>query len=399
MSDSLRVSVYLRGLIALGLYLQLAGVCFISDGSRYATITNISLFATALVTLFLYRVPWRLSKRAVCALAALCVWVIVVAVFNKGSVGQPWRWIRLVLYVWLYIYAISLVMQDRQLWRGLLLAVVCTASIFAWLSLFQALYVEQRGFGFRSFRLDSWGGHNMADFRNPIVSALYFGVMAIIALYLFLYESGWRKWLSFQAFLAALLYCYFTYSRGVWGGVLAGALICLLFSLRFRNFLLLLVGSAPLMGGALLFLHKAGGIDASYRDEIFWQWWLKLDTFLVFGAGAGADPEICIKSLRRCFNQAHSLYLQFFYEYGLLGLFLLLSLIFVLLLNGWRYRFKREFAPLGLGLMAFVIVVSIANYYVIFLRPGVFWIIFWLPVAILICEDSFTSRAEASARK
>ena len=49
---------------------------------------------------------------------------------------------------------------------------------------------------------------------------------------------------------------------------------------------------------------------------------------------------------------------------------------------------------LGLALMVFVIVVSVANFYVIFLRPGVYWIVFWLPVAILMCAGAGRTRSE-----
>jgi hypothetical protein len=379
----------LRVVLAMGLYLQLAGLCFIPDGSRYATITNITLFVPALVALVFFRQSWPpFNKTAVGVWGALFAWVAFVAVFNEGSVGAPWRWLRLLLYVGLYAVAIGLVMQSETLWRVLLLAVVCTAGVFAWLSLFQALFVDNQGFGFREFRLDSWAGHKMADFKNPIVSALYFGVVAIIALCLSLREKGGGRVLSLLAFLGALTYCYFTYARGVWVGLLAAVMAFLAVSLTARQFRLLLWGFLPLTIAGLFFLGKADGIDASYRDEIFWQWLLQMDAFWLWGAGAGADPNICIDGIKRCFNQAHSLYLQFFYEYGLPGLLLLLALIATLLLGGWRYRFERCFAPLGLALMVFAIVVSVANYYVIFLRPGVFWIIFWLPAAILLCEGA-----------
>ncbi|AWM60275.1 O-antigen ligase domain-containing protein [Stutzerimonas stutzeri] len=385
----------LRVLLAIGLYLQLAGVCFIPDGSRYATITNIALFAPALVALVFFRQSWpSFNRKALGLLVALCVWVALVAVFNEGSVGTPWRWLRLLLYIGLYVLAIGLVMQDRTLWRILLRAVVCTAGIFAWLSLFQALFVDDRGFGFREFRLDSWGGHEMADFKNPIVSALYFGVIAIMALCLSMREKGGLRLLSMLSFVGASTYCYFTYSRGVWLGLLAAVIAFLAVSLSPRQFRLLLWSFLPLAFFGLFLLGKASGIDPSYRDEIFWQWWSKIDKFWLWGAGAAADPNICIEGARRCFNQAHSLYLQTFYEYGIPGLMLLLSLIAALLLGGWRYRFGQGYAALGLALMVFVIVVSVANYYVIFLRPSVFWIVFWLPTAILLCEGAGRGRSE-----
>lgn len=385
----------LRVLLALGLYLQLAGVCFIADGSRYATITNITLFAPALVALVFFRQCWPpFNKAAFGALMALCAWVAFVALFNEGSVGKPWRWLRLLLYVGLYVVAIGLVMQSKTLWRALLLSVVSTAAVFAWLSLFQALFIDNRGFGFREFRLDSWAGHEMADFENPIVSALYFGVIAIMALCLSLREKGGLKLLSILAFLGASTYCYFTFSRGVWVAFLAAVMTCLAVSLTARQFRLLLWGFLPLTLAGLFLLGTAGGVDASYRDEIFWQWWSRIGTFWLWGAGAGGDPNICIEGIQRCFNQAHSLYLQICYEYGIPGLLLLLVLIAALLLGGWRYRSGQNFTPLGLALMVFVIVASVANYYVIFLRPGVFWIVFWLPVAILLCEGAGSRRSE-----
>jgi putative inorganic carbon (HCO3(-)) transporter len=387
----------LRVMLAIGLYLQLAGICFISDGSRYATITNITLFVPALASVVFFRdaLP-ALNKTTVGFLGALFLWVAFVAIFNEGSTGTPWRWLRLILYAGLYVAAVGLVMQSNNLWRVLLLAVVCTTAIFAWLSLLQAFLIDDRGFGFRAFRLDSWAGHRMADFDNPIVAALYFGVMAIVALYLSLREKGGLRLLSFIAFLAASSYCYFTYSRGVWIGLLAAVMVYLAVSLSTRQFRLLLLVFAPLSVVGVLLLGRAGGIDASYRDEIFRGWWSKLDTFWLWGAGAGADPNICVEAIQRCFNQAHSLYLQFFYEYGVFGLLLLLGLLCALSVNGWRNRAEREFAPLGLSLAVFVVVVSVANYYVIFLRPGVFWIVFWLPVAILICEEAGPRRSEFS---
>lgn len=199
MTLSASLSVPLRMLIAVGLYLQLAGVCFIPDGSRYATITNIALFAPALMAVAFFRRSWPpFSRKAFVVLVALCAWVAFVAVFNEGGVGTPWRWLRLLLYVGLYVLAIGLVMQSRNLWRFLLMAVVVTAGIFAWLSLNQALLIDDRGFGFRAFRLDSWAGHEMADFENPIVSALYFGVVATVALFCHCakrVEPGYCPWL------------------------------------------------------------------------------------------------------------------------------------------------------------------------------------------------------------
>ncbi|MCY1305991.1 hypothetical protein D9M68_835380 [compost metagenome] len=88
--------------------------------------------------------------------------------------------------------------------------------------------------------------------------------------------------------------------------------------------------------------------------------------------------------MNRCFNQAHSLYLQFTFEYGLPGLLLLLAFVWGLVRSGLSRRGRDNMATLGLALFAFMLVSAVANYYVIFLRPGVFWIVFWLPAGMLM---------------
>ncbi|MDP3816324.1 O-antigen ligase [Pseudomonas sp.] len=381
--------------LALGLFLQLAGLCFITDGSRYTTIVNLMLFLPALLAVVLSWSRIDSWQRPLCmALLALLAWVLIVALFNEGSEDGRLRWLRVTLYAWLYLMAISLVMQNRRVWQWLLVAVVLVAGLCAWGSLVQALYVEQHGLEYRAFRIFTWGWRGLADFGNPIVAALYFGVGALVAAHLVVSARGIIRWLCLVALVGMLAYQYFTYSRGVWVGVLAGLATLGWFVLSRRLLVIAIVVATPMAVLILLLLGRAGGLEMSYRDAIFGSWLSQLDTFWLWGAGAGADANICIAAAKRCFNQAHSLYLQFFFEYGLPGLLLLLTLIGLLLHRGWRYRLQDSMAPLGLAMMVFTLVVAIANFYVIFLRPGVFWMVFWLPVGILLAVSA-TPRGSA----
>lgn len=387
-----KLSPFFKYWLAVGLFLQLAGLCFISDGSRYTAIVNLMLFLPALLAVVLLwprMDSWQQPLHI--ALLGLLGWVLVVALLNEGSDEVALRWLRVTLYAWLYLKAISLVMQNRWLWQWLLLAVVLAAGVFAWGSVVQALYIEQRGLEYRAFRLFAWHRGELADFGNPIVSALYFGVCALVAAHFVFKVSGVVRWLSLVALLGMLTYQYFTYSRGVWAGVLAGLAVLSWFALSRRLLVITVATAVPLSVLMLLLLKDVGALEMSYRNMIFNQWLTQLDTFWLWGAGAGAEANICISAAGRCFNQAHSLYLQFFFEYGLPGILLLLVLIFLTLRNGWLCRAQDNMAPLGLALMVFTLVVSIANFYVIFLRPGVFWMVFWLPTGILMAVAA-TSR-------
>lgn len=379
--------------LALGLFLQLAGVCFVTDGSRYTAIANLMLFLPALLAgvLLWPRInAWQRPLTVV--FGALLAWMLVVALFNEGTDGEPLRWLRIALYAWLYVLAISLVMQNRWLWHRLLVAVVLVAAFCAWASLFQAFYVEQRGLAFRAFRLSAWEVGGMADFGNAIVAALYYGVIALVTACLAMQATGVRRGLYLFALVGLLIFQYFTYSRGVWSGVLIGLATLCCFTLSRRAIAIAAVVASPIAVFVLYLLSTVNGLKMSFRDAIFANWWAHIGEFWLWGAGAGADANICIREAKRCFNQAHNLYLQFFFEYGLPGLLLLLTLVGLLVSNSWRYRLQDRMAQLGLALMAFTLVVAVANFYVIFLRPGVFWMVFWLPVGIMLAVSAVPRR-------
>lgn len=400
---SLRDKFYpaLQHWLALGLFVQVAGLCLVTDGSRYTTLVNLLLFLPALLaalTLWSRINPWPPLPSL--ALGALLLWVLAVAVLNPDSVGDLKRWLRVTLYAWLYLLAITLVMQNERLWRWLLNAVVLVAAICAWGSLIQTYYLDQQSMGYREFRVSAWGWRGLADFNNTIMASLYYGVLLLVSLFQLLHSSSRvARGLYLLAVCGLLAYLYFTFSRGVWGAALVAGILLFWFvsSQRIR---LILSGAAVsaflvvfwlvsgLAGGA------ADGLGLSFRDLIWHSWLARLGDFWLWGGGAGAEFTVCIDKLEHCFNQAHSLYLQFCYEYGLPGLLLLLALLLGLLNHAWRCR-QQPMGQLGLALLAFALIASIANLYEIFLRPGVFWLVFWLPVGILLGLTPDSRRAAA----
>ncbi|MCY1181755.1 hypothetical protein D9M73_222780 [compost metagenome] len=66
----------------------------------------------------------------------------------------------------------------------------------------------------------------------------------------------------------------------------------------------------------------------------------------------------------------------------------MLAFVWVRTRNGLRLRGHDDMATLALALVAFMLVSAVANYYVIFLRPGVFWMVFWVPAGMLVAMSS-----------
>lgn len=89
----------------------------------------------------------------------------------------------------------------------------------------------------------------------------------------------------------------------------------------------------------------------------------------------------------RCYNQVHNLFLQYFYEFGVTGAVLLLVTI--------AYVFKRAIdtktwhhpvGSVGLPLLIFGVVTALFDYHTVFNRPGVYWIVFWLPIGMILSQ-------------
>lgn len=381
------IQVFLKRWVALGLFIQLAGLCLITDGSRYANNVYLGLFLPTLLLSFfvLKEMPvWR--QPATWLFVTLLGWVALIAVFHPGSAVTPGRWLKVVALVALYVGAIAYLVSQKRLLEWVLIGFVAVAAVCAWGSIFNALSFTDFGGSLKGLRLSNWGWLGLADFKNPIVSAFYYGVALSTAVFFIVgVHSVWAKVLLVLGIIGLALYMFFTFSRGVWGASVVSVAIIILLQ-RPKSLLPLLGLLIAVSISIAVFVpdgYLALGRGMSYRDDIWLQWLTEFNGFWLYGAGAGAEFKTCLTAVNRCLNQAHSLYLQFFYEFGITGITVLLLLCVALIHKGWRAR-HQLFAPLGLSLLAFALVSSVANFYDVFPRPGVYWIVFWLPVGILI---------------
>lgn len=381
------VYLFLLRWVALGLFIQLAGLCLITDGSRYANNVYLGLFLPSLVlSVFAVRdLPiWRQASTWI--FLSVLGWAVVVAVFHPGTVGSLGRWLKVFALIALYVAAVAHLVGQERLFNLVLTGFVAVAAVCAWGSIFNSLDFNDLAKSIRGLRLSNWGWLGLADFKNPIVSAFYYGVALSIAVFLGISSrTVWARAAFAFAIVGLALYLFLTFSRGVWGAAVVSVAILVLFKrpkLLLPSILILIAVSVAIslcVPDGYLSL----GRGLSYRDAIWQQWLTELHGFWLYGAGAGAEFETCLTAANRCLNQAHSLYLQFFYEFGITGICLLMLLCLSLIVKGWRVR-HHVYAPLGLSLLSFALVASIANFYDVFPRPGVYWVVFWLPVGILI---------------
>lgn len=378
-------------LLAIGVFVQLAGLVYNQDGSRYATQSYLLLFLPTLVFLLSGCSSsglWR--QMPLFLLAALLLWVLLIAVAHPASDKTGLIWSKIILLISLYVLAVANLVRSGKCLSWVLGAALMVAILFAWWTLVYQYGVLERPYSYpeaRAFRLHELGWRGLADLDHPIVAGLYYGVFAVVLCWFFVSYPVrvWQGGFLGLGMLGLLLYVLFTFSRGAWFSMASAIFVLLLLvpNLKARSLLVLGIVSTGLL--TLVFwpeIQAERGVGLSNREQIWQNWLAKLPEFWLFGSGAGADLYYKFANGYEAFH-AHSLYLQLWYEYGLIGFLLFIGLLLSLLWKGWQCR-EQPLARLGIALLVFAMVAMVSDIYAIFHRPSPYWVVFWLPLGILL---------------
>lgn len=385
-----RLDRILLAWMSIGFFVQLAGLLFNNDGSRYATQMYLLLFVPAVLLLLKERLAlsfWR-QWPAYCFLA-LSVWVLLVAGLNEGSDNSLGYWLKISLLLVVYLFAVARLVEQPRRFGRILLATTAVAAVFAWLTLYYQFGVLERPLEYHAFRwirLRELGWNGFADLEHPIIAGLYYGTFAVVLTWFFVSArvTPVRTALWALAMLGLAFYVTLTFSRGAWFSLGAAGLVVLLLFPNRKSHGLLGLGVVLLLVMAYLFwpeIQSERKVGVNGRDQIWLNWFELLPQFWLYGEGAGADLEYYLGTFRVI--HAHSLYLQLWYEYGIVGIILFVALLASLLWKGWVCR-ANPVARLGLALLVFAMVAMVSDIYAIFHRPSPYWVVFWLPVGILL---------------
>ncbi len=389
-----RLSRYWPYILGAGVLVQLTGLLFNNDGSRYATQLYLLLFAPALLLLLSRRLSvetWR--QLPACLLLGLCAWVLLCGWLHPGVAKGVGYWFKITGLLLLYVFAVASLVRQPRVFVGVLTAAMAMAVLFAWLTLYYQFGVLDKPLDYQAMRfagrLSELGWNGFANLKHPIVAGLYYGVFATLAIGL-LAGFPLRTWQA--ALLAAgicglFAYILLTFSRGAWFSTATGCLAMLLLFPSRRSRLLLGAGALLLLVALFVFwpeIRHERQVGLSSRGLIWDEWARRFPVFWLTGAGAGANFAFTFPPpFDWSVKHAHSLYLQLWYEYGIVGILLFVALLASLLWKGWTCR-TEPLARVGLALLAFAMVAMISDVYAIFHRPSPYWVVFWLPVGILL---------------
>lgn len=390
-------------LLSIGLFFQLSGFLFNNDDSRQATQVHLLLFAPALALFIKERFsPQTWQQPCSLTFLALIGWVLARATLATDADHSTLYWIKLCILIILYIFAITHLSHKNKIHTPLLAATILSAA-FSWLTLYYQFAFLDKPLNYETVRytgrLSELGWNGFADFSHPIPAGLYYGFFSVILLSL-LAERELNKLqllLTLAGITGLLLYTLLTFSRGAWFSTLAASLTLLIISPKPRARTLLLIGTFTLLCISAIFwqqIHNEWRLGTSQRGLIWLNWLHRLPEFWLLGNGAGT--EIVYRyPWGDIVHHAHSLYLQLWYEYGIIGITLFLTMLSTLLHKAWTLRELFE-ARIALAMLTFSIVAMISDIHAVFHRPSVYWIILWLPVGLIIGLSSPTRPAQSN---
>lgn len=374
--------------MAIGLVVLVSGKVFIVSGSARNSQVYIWLLLPALFLLFwggkrkfdFYYLPWGLFLG----------WVSLSTFWANGSDTDPLSLAKRGLYIAIFIVAVRILLDDKEVYfRRALLWGIALVSIGAFLSLLYQYGILKQSLAYRAFRIDRMGYGEFANYGWPVAAGIFHGAIASWALGLALDKNAgfFRSSFWLTCFSILSIYVLLTYTRGAWIGLAVTSVVVVLMINSRRGWFLLGAGVLLVFIALLMWWDKIifeiVYRKLSGRGPIWEYFYSVMEGKWLLGYGLGTPFEYKWPGQETISPHAHSLYLQLVYDSGLVSLALLLVGVATISYKAWTLR-HEAWVVLAFPALLFSMIAMITDVERIFTRPGDYWVVFWLPVSVLL---------------
>jgi len=379
------------GIISLGLLVQLSGLFWITNG--YSTKVYLLLSLPTLlyiVTNSRYIYDNFLLKNSLGWALALFFTLFALSGLWSEPGSDFASTLKKSSLCLLYVIGVAILVQRPKYLIAALNATVIIAGIAALLTLVNNFLID--GIPLSTRIMQSRIGQ-LADFKNPIVAGIVYCNMALCGIYLFSVNKN--KQLK-SAIILSITLCIvtaiFTRSRTPFIGVIMAFIGLILIYPRSNikwwllgSFLLLIfISMSPLWES---FITRSG---TSWRPQIWYEGISQLLREAPFlGFGAGTELHITAEKLINgtlktgLWYHPHNGFILIAMQTGMLG-FILYTNLFFTSLNTLVSKRHSQLTSLAISLILFSIGVQITDTHTIVSRPGVYWLVIWLPIGITL---------------
>lgn len=379
-------------MLAIGLFIQLSGKVWIQSGSARNAQVYIWLLLPALIFIL-----YKLIVRSKCVPSVhyipwifFLLWVGLSTLWATDSEKDAFSLAKRGLLIALYLQAIYLLMSYNEAFlKKALLAGVVMVAVGALVSIVYQFGILDKPLAYRAYRIDRSGIGNFANYGWPVVAGIFHGAIAIWALGVALDKRTVFKsvlfWLAI--FMLLSLYVLLTYTRGAWFALLGGIMAVVILQNSRLGWWLLGIGTVLVLALVIKFwpqlVIEFQEKQLSGRGRIWSYYFEVMSNNWLVGHGLGTPFEYRRSNGIASSPHAHSLYLQQAYDSGIVSLALLGAGLLGLAHKAWKLR-SNYWVRLAFPALVFALIAMLTDVERIFTRPGDYWTLFWLPVAILL---------------
>jgi O-antigen ligase len=390
--DNLRIAFPFVLLLAYGIFH--CAYFFLPDYSDHYRLFGRMVFPLALFTVassvrhLRHSTLFQLVLAYMLYLLLTCFWADVI------------DWYRLGQKLTLSIYLVTLITSTCFLVRwnprlfDLMLCVLLLVAALAAVGNMLFFYSEN---AFPTTRLEIYGSlTNQNEFSN------IYGVFGIMAMGRALVAQSPAVKLTAAAIaVLTILFIWLNQSRTAFVALLLAMSVLTITSGKGKQLMRWSLGALVGIGVGLAFLlpevvEEAMDRGTSLRPQI----WLEIfrDALETPILGHGLTQKVAVQFENiRLFETAHNAYLQVFWQGGVIGLGIFLLLLYVASRQAWETG-QREGDMTIFCILLFTMTVMLTGVDTLIERPRDQWILFWLPVVLLLANFSGagSSRPEAN---
>lgn len=371
-------------LLPLGLFVLLSGMFWIIERRLYVSMFYLLIVIPAVVMVLIrpQAVGSILKSNIFIAFLAFASYCLI-SISWSGAHESVISLIKRPVYVLLLFIACFIVAEKNPA------AGERAMKFSAWIALISAIislwiYAQHDWPG----RLPGYGA-----LSNPLLTSHIYGFFLIVWLSYLLSDQCKRPVMIVPPIILLFFLILATGSRTPLVAIVTSTLWIALLAGGRKAWLTVAVLS--ITGIAVATFYSAALLDrgVSYRPELWADTWQQIQAHPILGHGYHDPLRLYIESLQTTFIEPHNMTLSVFYQGGLVGLLLWLTLYGSAFLASWRYRGHYlvliTAAPLMYGFIA-----GMTEGGDVIARPKEHWFLIWIPLALIAASVSIAQRNE-----
>ena len=223
--------------------------------------------------------------------------------------------------------------------------------------------------------------------HNPTVSALAYGFCAVLCIHKLFCNSITRRTIAAVCLVTLFIGIVYSGTRSAWIGIGSATIAAFLIHLRIATGLKLIVAIMTLTSASAVLIYVYGWEElirrsTSFRPEI-WNLVIQKTYEGNLLVGLGVTTDSTLEYGVYTFHHAHSIFFATLYHAGLIGISGLLMLV-LLCCHKLYHANNSETRQIAITSFVYSMAVLVLNGGTILIKVDLMWIVFWLPIALVM---------------